>query len=238
LNSPRYLLPVSEDKAYVSSLYSDSLTVIDLNTNTIISYINISCSSEQMKKVGDKLYAANWSRLAAPSTENNKIAIVDIQHDSFDSYITVGIEPNSMVVDKNNNLWVLCSGGYDNVEKPCLMVINTSDNTVIKQIKFSKKNMSPTSLCINGAGDKLYFLNQDVFSLSINDTEIPSSPFLANDGHLFYSLGIDPQNEDVYISDAMDYQQNGEVFRYNKYGVFLDSERAGIIPGNFAFRTK
>ncbi|MEA3504744.1 MAG: YncE family protein [Bacteroidota bacterium] len=235
LRSPRYFLPVSEEYAYVSDLYSDSLAVINLITNEISSYINISCSSEQMLKVDKKVFVANWSSISSPNSENNRIAIINSDLNQLNSYIEVVKEPNSMVLDKNNNLWVLCSGGYDNSEIPALIQINTIDNSIIKQIDFPI-NDSPNSLMINGAGDMLYFLNQNVYRMPITDNNIPSDSFIENDGHLFYALGVDPVNNDVYVSDAMDYQQNGMVYRYNSHGVSLDFERAGIIPGKFVFR--
>ena len=42
--------------------------------------------------------------------------------------IEVGIEPESMVIDKNNMLWVLCNGGWMRENFAELDGINTATN--------------------------------------------------------------------------------------------------------------
>ena len=37
-------------------------------------------------------------------------------------------------------------------------------------------------------------------------------------------------------SDAVDYVQDGTVYRYTRAGVFVDSFRVGITPGAFCFK--
>ncbi|MBR7097583.1 MAG: YncE family protein, partial [Alistipes sp.] len=40
----------------------------------------------------------------------------------------------------------------------------------------------------------------------------------------------------VYIADAIDYQQQGKVYRYSATGELLDEFYVGIIPGAFCWR--
>ena len=65
---------------------------------------------------------------------------------------------------------------------------------------------------------------------------IPSEPFLQSRGTIYYGLSIDPLNGDVYIADAIDYQQQGMVLRYSSSGDELDRFYVGIIPGAFCWR--
>lgn len=59
--------------------------------------------------------------------------IIDTETDVLIDSIQVGIEPNSMVVDRDQNIWVLCSGGYDNEEMPSLWKVNPQNKSVIKK---------------------------------------------------------------------------------------------------------
>ena len=105
LTSPRYFLPVSESNAYVSDLYSGSITQVCLDDFTVTKIIKTEMSTEQMIKIGNEVFVANWMG-------GNKILVINpIIGEIIDS-IEVIIEPNSMVMDKNQKLWVLCSGGY------------------------------------------------------------------------------------------------------------------------------
>ena len=59
LTSPRYILQVSQEKAYVSDWGIGGLHVIDLNTNSTISTINTGQGPEKMLLKGNKAYVCN-----------------------------------------------------------------------------------------------------------------------------------------------------------------------------------
>ena len=227
LPSPRYFLPVSESIAYVSDLYGGSITQIRLDDFTITKTIETGMSTEQMIKIGDELFVANWSG-------GNKILVINpILGEIIDS-IEVIIEPNSMVLDKHQRLWVLCSGGFLNEEMPGIIRIDPATREKEETFRFSVLESSPSHLCINGLCDTLYFLNNGIFEMPVTETEIPSEPLVQN-GKLFYSIGIDPESGIIYAADAIDYQQKGKVFRYLPEGALKDSFDVGIIPGSFVF---
>ncbi|MCK4630868.1 MAG: hypothetical protein KAT40_05460, partial [Bacteroidales bacterium] len=227
LTSPRYFLPVSESIAYVSDLYGGSITQVRLDDYTISNTIETGISTEQMIKIDNELFVANWSG-------GNKILVINhIMGEIIDS-IEVIIEPNSMVLDKNHKLWVLCSGGYLNEEMPGIIRIDPGTREKEEIFRFNELESSPSHLCINGLGDTLCYLNNGIFQMPVTDTEIPSEPLVLTE-KLFYSIGIDPESGIIYAADAIDYQQKGKVFRYLHEGALKDSFDVGIIPGSFVF---
>ena len=226
-SSPRHFLPVSDSIAYVSDMFSGSISVVNLDNYIITKTIETGMSTEQMMKIGDEVFVANWM-------SGNKILVINpILGEIIDS-IEVIIEPNSMVLDKNNKLWVLCSGGYLNEEMPGILRINPATREKEETFRFSVLESSPSHLCINGLGDTLYFLNNGIFQMPVTDTEIPSEPLVQTE-KLFYSIGIDPENGTIYAADAVDYQQKGKVFRYLPDAALKDSFDVDIIPGSFVF---
>ncbi len=52
----------------------------------------------------------------------------------------------------------------------------------------------------------------------------------------FYGLDIDPYTNDVYVADALDYVQQGVVYRYDSYAQPVDTFKTGITPGAFCFK--
>jgi hypothetical protein len=53
---------------------------------------------------------------------------------------------------------------------------------------------------------------------------------------LFYGLDIDPVTGNIFVSDAVDYVQNGWVYKYNQVNAaLLNRYSAGLIPGSFCF---
>jgi len=47
---------------------------------------------------------------------------------------------------------------------------------------------------------------------------------------------VNPVNDDIFITDAVDYQQQGFVMQYSSGGALLSKLRAGIIPGMICFK--
>jgi len=234
LVSPRHILFIDDNKAYISDLSSSKLTIINPQDFTILGKIEIGRTSEEMLKIGDEVFIANWSAYNQSKT-NNQIMIVNSLQDILIDSITVGIEPNSMVIDKNGMLWVLCSGGFENTEKASLWQINPAERKVLQTIVFPDINNSPTALEINKEGDRLYFINQSVFRMSINETQIPTEPFIQGVAELSYAISVDKQNNEIYLSDVLDYTRNGLVYHFNPEGQILDTISAGIIPGCIGF---
>ncbi len=225
-NSPRYMLKINNSKAYVTDLYSNSVQIVNLNSNTISGNIAVQGWTEQLVLHNDTAYVCDMT--------NNNILIINTLTDVLVDSIKVGISPNSLVLDKNNQLWVLCSGGF-NKENARLIQINPSNRDIIQTFTFSNINHSPGSLIINGSKDNLYFINNSIYQMSITGNSLPSTPIVTNSGNLFYGLGIDPTNNDIYVADAIDYVQNGVVFRYSASGSLIHQFTAGIIPGSFWF---
>ena len=234
LTSPRFFLKINDQKAYVSDLTSNSISIVNPESYEVVGGILVNRSTESMVLIEDKAYVAHWSGYQQ-ALKNNKVLIIDTQTDALIDSIQVGVEPNSMVVDKDNNLWVLCSGGYDNEEIPSLWKIDTQNKSILKKYEFNDINLSPSNLVINGSRDELFYFNYNVYQMSIDDGVLPADPVIDQDGKFFYALGVDPQNSDIYLSDALDYTKKGLLYRYNETGSLLDSLEVGIIPGAFGF---
>jgi YVTN family beta-propeller protein len=229
LISPRYISFVAADKAYISSLYSDSVAVLDAATNSIKGYIDVRHPSESIASIYTTAYIARW-------TGDNKIMVVNTATDLVTDSIEVGMEPESMVIDRFETLWVLCNGGWKRDHYAELVAINTMTNTIVKRFTFPSVNDSPTCLQIDGSGENLYFLLNGVRIMSVNAENLPAQEFIPAGSRNFYKLGINPENGDIFVTDVVDYQQKGYVLMYKSDGAFIRMMQADIIPGAFCFK--
>ncbi|MDX2431475.1 MAG: YncE family protein [Bacteroides sp.] len=246
LTSPRYLHFVSDTKAYVSDLYGRSISIINPLTLELTGSIDVSNpeggsfqhSTEQMLQYGKYVYTNCWSF-------DNKVLVIDSERDEVLDSIEVLKQPNSMVLDRHHNLWVLSDGGFEGspygYETPGLMKVEAGAKEAVLVHRFESGDQ-PTELHINGSGDTLWFLNRHLYRLPLETGADPEpelfveSPYAPGFNGGFYGLDIDPSSSELYISDAVDFVQRGLVYRYAPNGASLDTLRVGISPAAFCFK--
>ena len=238
LTSPRYIHFLSDEKAYITQIWDNRIFIVNPKRYEVTGYIECpnmtteSGSTEQMVQYGKYVYVNCWSY-------QNRILKIDTETDKVVDELVVGIQPTSLVMDCNNKLWTITDGGYEGspygYEAPSLYRIDAETFTIEKQFKF-KLGDWPSEVQLNGTGDKLYWLNDDVWEMSVFDEHLPVKPFLAYAETLYYGLTINPHNGDVYVADAIDYQQQGKVYRYSKERELIDEFYIGIIPGAFCWK--
>lgn len=238
LTSPRYIHFLSDEKAYITQIWDNRIFIVNPKLYKITGYIEVpnmtmeSGSTEQMVQYGKYVYVNCWSY-------QNRILKIDTETDKVVDELVVGIQPTSLVMDCNNKLWTVTDGGYEGSpyghEAPSLYRIDAEAFTIEKQFRFDFGDW-PSEVQLNGTKDKLYWLNDDVWMLDLTKEHAQPEVFLPYDGTLYYGLTVCPRTGDVYIADAIDYVQQGMVYRYSKERKLVDSFYVGIIPGAFCWK--
>ena len=238
LTSPRYIHFVSDDKAYITQIWDNRIFIINPKRYEVTGYIEVpdmtseQGSTEQMVQLGKYLYVNCWSY-------QNRLLKIDTETDSIVAELEVGIQPTSLALDCNGKLWTVTDGGYEGspygYEAPSLYRIDPESFTIEKQFSF-RKGDAPSEVQINGRGDTLYWINDDIWSMSVDADRVPVRPFLDSRGTIYYGLTVDPKSDEVYIADAVDYTQQGKIYRYSASGELLDEFYVGIIPGAFCWK--
>lgn len=235
--SPRYMLPIDNDKAYVSDLESPGLYVLDLNTFEN-SFIETGSATEAMVKIGNEVFVSNWSNYYVAGASNNTIQVIDCVNDTCVASIEVAPEPNALVVDKNNHIWVSCSGGYMPPQAPAIICVDPVTRTIIHRLDLPEGSY-PDGMSIDGAGENVYFLNGgynslSVYKMNVNNPQLPDTPFIASEGRWLYNLTINPENGDIYITEAKP-TSNGNLLRYKSDGTFIGAYEVGMFPSYMLF---
>ena len=226
LNSPRYILPVGGDRAYVSDLYQDHIYVVDLASLTVLNQIETKGWTEEMVLVQDEAFVCQ--------VDSNQVWVIDVNSDSVISKINTAISPQSIVKDIHDKIWVACSGGFGQ-GFPTLIQIDPITKSEIQRFEIPDLNKSMGNLKTNANQDEIYYLSKDLFRMNISDTILPNAPFIAANKRTFYEFSIHPDGELIFISDAIDYQQSGVVYLHNSLGTEVGNFRVGLIPGFIYF---
>lgn len=235
--SPRYILPLAPDKAYVSDLSGNNLWIIDPSDMSHTGTIDMGKPTETMVMVGNEVYVTNWSNYYNNAVDNNTVMVVDANQNIKVAEITVGKEPNGMVVDSDGMVWVLCEGAFwdEDAEDPSLWQINPWTKTATCKLTFDASAMN---LAVDPQGEYLYcFLKGDVRRISVSSATLDESFCIPAEGRTFYKIAVNPANGEIYVSDAKNYMVSGTVYRYSSDGVLLSSFNAGICPGFILFRS-
>lgn len=234
--SPRYLAIVDSNKAYVSNLKKD-ITVINLKDFTVERTIQTPTWTEGLIKFDHYVFVTSIGNYYS-SNMNRKaqIYVIDTDKDIIVDSIVTGKEPLGIVMDRKQKIWVLCTGGYDHFEAPSLLRIDPGLRLIEKTFTFPSNSGIPSRLCINPTADTLYFIKDGIYQMPVASAELPSTSFIKSEGRLFYGLSIHPRSGAIFVSDAIDYVQNGMVYQYHqKTGQLIRSYTAGRIPGSFCF---
>jgi len=242
LNSPRFICIKNSLKGYITDLYSPYLTIFNPTTFQKIGSIFVGRSTEQIIISNNFLYLTSWS-------QQNMIYKINTDNDQVVDSLIVTYQPNSLVIDKQNNLWVLSDGGnfgFENQEIAALTKIRLPELDIEQVYKFDNIENSPSHLCINNSKDTLYFLNgswnnlnnqkSGIYKMSIFQTFLPEKSFILETEQNFYSLSINPNNSEIYATDAGNFTKNGTIYRYSNTGKLIKKYEAGIIPGWMEFK--
>lgn len=237
--SPRYVLPVSSDKAYVSSLYHNKVYIINTATLALTDSIAFpATNTEALCAYGTDVYAAAWDTVSGSIYKINTVA-----HTVTQAINIAGFAPHNILVDKEQMLWIL-SGNQVKGKRSYWTRIDPSTGNILASYQFPA-TAEPIKPVFNNSKDTLYFIEANyfggttdngVYRMGIHDATLPSLPFVAAGQYqYFWALGIDPLTGYIYVGDPKGFNQKGSVGIYKQDGTLVKSFVTGIGPGMFLF---
>ncbi len=233
LTSPRFIHFVNNTKAYITDLYAGKITIVNPENNQISG--SISCpshpSTEEMVQLGNLVFVSCWSG-------DRTVLVINSVNDQVIAEIKTGEQPCGIVSDRYNKIWVLCQSLPGNTSTNLALLQRIDPETLKIDRSFSfPKDDKPVKLNADHQGENLFYvLGNEVRKMAVTAEQLPDQHFISLNSKLLYGLGIDPVNGNIYVSDALDYQQPGIIYRFSKSGAPIDHFKAGIIPGRFCFK--
>lgn len=230
-SSPRHFIPGRNGKGYVTNLYTNSVSVINLSTYAVEKSITVGANPEGIALVEGFVYVAN-----SGFGTGNTVSVINLSTDQEVGTVKVGDNPGFLEVDSDGQIHVLCTGQWGDWNNPDdpgtdggIFVINPGNHQVTDSLKIAGH---PSKLC-QGDHEIGYFLNgSGVVSYSTKTNTVLNNNLISGS---YYGLNVDPESEQIFVLDAKDFQQNGELKIFDLNGQLKESHSVGIIPGSVTF---
>lgn len=213
---------------------------IDTATLSIVDTLLVGYQPEQMAIVGNRLFVANSGGYMAPNYDN-RVTVIDLPSFTAVKDITVAPNLHRVAADSHGRLFVSSRGNYADIPSR-LYVLDAATATVADSIDLAVGNMTIV-------GDTLYAIANDYltgtntyFSIDLATMDILAGGFITDgtDAQIAtpYGLAVNPDNGDIFITDAKTYIVPGTVYCFDRTGHLKFQVIAGEIPAHFAFLRK
>ncbi len=240
LGIPAYTLnSITVNKAYISDWgvngQSGNILVYNLDSKQVTASFPIGKGVSKLLAVNSSYaYAIN----SGGSGVDSSFALIDIKADTVIKYYFIGVNPNSLKQDANNDVWVLADSvndGRTNVGKLSRLHNGSIDLTfdVPKHSSHLATDLTAHYLFFSGGDGKLY--RKDIINFGV-DAPVPYSiPGVALTSP--YGLDFDPQTGYMFVTDAKDKNSPATLYVVDiTSGAVIKSGQVGVRPGSFLFQ--
>ncbi|MCQ2228622.1 MAG: YncE family protein [Bacteroidales bacterium] len=233
-----YAGPVKMDPSYEQIGY---VAKFDTASLQIVATCNVGFQPEEIEIVGNRMYVANSGGYMAPNYETT-VSVIDM--DSFTELKRIEVAPNlhRLRADKKGNLWVSSRGDYYDIPSR-LFCLDLATELVTDTVP-----VAVSDLCM--CGDSLYVIGSEfsyvtyesTVSYTIVDVDshtVVNEKFITDGTDALikvpYAVSVNPQNGDVFITDAKNYVSPGKLYCFGRDGAQKWSVVTGDIPAHIAF---
>ncbi|NCC99751.1 MAG: YncE family protein [Bacteroidia bacterium] len=243
----------NKDKAYVSS-YAGPVQIgnkqlgfvaeIDTATLQITRNVTVGYNPEEMAIIDNKMYVANSGGYLVPDYDNT-LSIIDLDSFTEIKKVEVAINMHRVRADKYGDLYLSTRGDYYTMPAN-LFLFDVETQTIKKTFDIPVGNM-----CIVGDSAYLYSvgfnwntgLDEISYALiDIKSEEVLSRSFIADGTEslikLPYGIAVNPNNKEIFVTDAGDYVSPGTLYCFDKAGYLKWKQTTGDIPAHIEFTFK
>ena len=200
---------VGTDKAYVTNLLANSVTVVNLATGDSVNSIPVGEGPEGLLVVNNTAYVANTGNF--PDYNPSTVSVIDIRTDAVTKTLAVPANPQDLAVGPDGNIYVVCTGNFADIGGK-VAVINPFADADFTPLVVDTVDIggSPGDIQITtggiaylpdfGDGTNGFMYAFDVFAGSVlNDV---SNPILVGNGAM--NLFFDGRTGDLYVNNFSD----------------------------------
>jgi len=205
---------------------------MDLSSKTITKIL-IPGGTEGVIVVNNKLFIG--------STVSKKITVIDLSDNSM-SFIAVSGVPQQFVEDGDGNIWVSTVSKFSTpvpTDLVGLEVINPKTNKVTATVNFPGIgsngfiSISSDKKNIYAIGGESWGGTTSIFTIDVAGKTISSDALIT--GENFNGLGVNPENNDIYILVSPDTSNPGKLKIYASNGTLLSETETGLAPQQVVF---
>ncbi len=174
----------AEPFAYITNYNNNSLSVIDIENNTIITTVSVGAGpyGAAVSPDGTKVYVTNF--------DDNTTSIIDIATNTVTATLNVGEYPNAVAVTPDGTRAYITD---DNVS-----VIDTTINAVITTVPVGA---SPAGVAVNSEGTEIYVTNYGSDTVSVIDNGTNTVTATISVGNGPWGVAVTPNGRKVYVAN-------------------------------------
>ena len=198
---------------------------------------------DELEIVDGKIYVANsGGYMGAGETAGyeRSVSVIDIETFTEEHRIDVAYNLERIKADTDGNLWVSSRGDYKGLPAR-LFFIDRKKQQVTDTIPIAATNYWIDDNLLYAYGTEWSYITNDwAITYNIVDTKthkIINSQIITDGTEKSiekpYGIMVDPENKDIYITDAGNYVTPGVLYCFDKHGKKRWSKRSGNIPGHF-----
>ena len=250
ISSPRSIV-FDGNSAYVSSFVGGddnhgSVVRFDLTTLKTTGSVSVGYCPEEMVIADGYLYVANSQNYGIGAFDD-KISVIKLDDFTVQPQsIKVGCNLRRLRADGAGNLWVVSQGNYADIAAKLYKLPKKGVNDYGTPVEF---DLACNNIAV--AGKKLYYYTTTYYASwnatytygSLNtETGAEEGAFVdetvSKELQTPYCLAVQPENGDIFITDAKNYVSSGALYCLDKDGALKWKVTTGVLPGHIAFLAK
>lgn len=232
---------------------SGEVLALDAETHETLATIKVGKYPTRLAySQGKKLYVANSGGgiysdstvMEIDITTNEVVDTIYLEQQIDDSNVLKLKSPVEMIIDANQNVWVLCKG----ISSEGGAILNaglakvTYGTNIVTVFPFKNGYVGNGRNCLARSSSGVYvcYVNNGTYSMSVNATEL-STKKLFKDRYadiVFDAIKINPKTGEYYCSlDVDGGVSNDSVYIFDRYGLNIKKKNivVGSMPRDFVF---
>ena len=217
---------------------------IDTATMTVVATELVGYQPDGIAITGGKAYVANSGGYMVPRYERT-VSVIDLATFKVTKNIDVAVNLQYAIADKNGCIWISSRGDYYDTASR-LYCYDPSTEAIVADL-----DVATGSIWLDD--DRLYIVatpwsyisGEQTTSYAVVDTKTRSlvTDMFITDGtekaiRTPYGIAVNPESKEIYVTDALNHVNPGNIHCYSPEGKLQWSARTGDIPSRIAFMTK
>ena len=244
VSSPRFMKIVSDEKAYVSNLFSASVTVLDLENLSIQGTIPVGMNPESIALVNGRAYVSNFGF----GTSDSTLSVIDVITDTVIETKDPDCDgPRFLEVDREDELWVFCNGKTV-YNEDFTEIIEQTDGQVVVFDGISGEEVTRIELDeqagASSLGQDAWFdavtnqmflvLGNSIAVFDAANNELSNTIEISGEESIG-AVAYEPNSGSLYLARITGFTSAGFVSIHNNSGTEVGRFVTGVAPAFIAF---
>ena len=177
-----------ETYAYISNHESDTISVVNLTTNTVVATVNVgNCPVETMiNPAGTKVYVTNY--------HSNTVSVIDAATNNVTAMVNVGLNPYGITVSPDGTKVYVTNCGANTVS-----IIDVATNNVTATVKVGTY---PYGITLSPDETKVYVVNEGTNNVSVIDVATNNVTATVKVGTYPHGIALNPTGTKAYVTNS------------------------------------